>query len=149
VVKLETRNLRVHLSKKKIAIGRGRHVSRLCSTFYGAACYVITSDAARRLLHVTENCVDPVDVVLCDTRHPVASTLSVYQMSPAPAVQGHLANWKKATGTWTQSSIDFRWKLEKPAAIRRETSAQRLNRRFKEEVRAFFRGTRYVVIPHG
>jgi glycosyl transferase family 25 len=149
IARLETYYRRVHVGRKKIVVGPNRHLSRLCSTFYGSGCYAISQNAASRLLDLTENFVDAVDVVLFDLAHPIASKLLVYQMNPAPAIQGHLARHHEVSGTWVQSSIGLRGAQPNSKVLSQTFTFQRVARRFNEEVRALVGGTRYVLVAHG
>lgn len=149
IARLETYDIRIHLGRVKISVGPRRHLSRLRSTFYGTGCYVISQSAASRLLELTSDFVDEVDRVIFDVKHPIFSKIAVFQMCPAPAIQGALAKRKELAGTWSRSSIRTKSVRSEVTAFSPELTFQRIGRRLYEEVQALFRGTRYVVVPHG
>lgn len=149
IVKLETWGVRVHLDRRKVAMSRGRYLGRLRSTHYGAGCYVISNGAAERLLRLTAMISDAVDEVLFDPRHAVFSTLTIYQMVPAPVIQGDRLLDGKVRGAWSQTSIDLRFGPGESANTAQETFAKKICRRTREESRALLSGTRYTLICNG
>jgi glycosyl transferase, family 25 len=149
VAKLETRRMRIHVGRKRITVGQNRYLARLRSTNLGGACYVISAAAAVRLLQLTSGFSDAVDDVLFDAEHPIFAKLAVFQMIPAPAIQGRLIRRPGDVDTWLQSSIDIRPAHETASAPARETTVNRLKRRMKEEWRAVLGATRYTFVPFG
>ncbi len=152
IVKLETFRVRLHISDKQHAIGGGRSLARLCSTHVGAGSYAISADTARRLLLETESCRDPVDETLFNVDLPFFPSARIYQMFPAPVIQGDrvdVAKQKRHSG-WQATSIPDRL-IGGPdeTGVAPETTLHRLWRRGREEIRARVRGTRYVVVQHG
>jgi glycosyl transferase family 25 len=150
LVKLETFRVRVHLSRRRIDLGGGNALARLQSTQMGSAGYVIRSDVARRLLDLTEVTGDPVDEIMFNTRLGFAPGAVIYQMIPAPAVQGDRVP-PEAGGVlpaWQATSITERHAEGKAALERPEIPVERLLRRLREEIRARALGTRYQVVPH-
>lgn len=87
LVRLETR-------LKRAKLGRpaerhfGRRVARLLSTQMGTAAYVISKQAAARLLDLSEGFRDPVDEFLFSEGSPHFAQLTVYQVIPAPCIPG-------------------------------------------------------------
>lgn len=155
LVKLETFRVRVHLSRRRIDLGGGNALARLHSTQLGCAGYVIRADLARRLLAMTETTGDPVDEIMFNTNLGLAAQTVIYQMVPAPAVQGDRVQQGRgpqgrgqALPDWQATSITERHAEGAAAGERPETPLGRLVRRLREELRARGQGTRYVVVPH-
>jgi len=152
LIRLETFLTRFHRDRGPGIEVAGRHIHRLRSRHVGAGSYVISARAARRLLATTEQIDDPIDELLFNEVSPLFRELVVYQMIPAPAVQGdRLSPGKqKANSGWQATSIIERHtEPEMAAQTAPEGTGGRLLRRVSEEVRARLSGTEYVVAPHG
>lgn len=152
IVKLETFRIRLHISRKQHKIGGGRCVARLCATHLGTGSYVISANAAQRLLSETAVCGDPIDEFLFNVRLPFFHSARIYQMFPAPVIQGDRAEVSKQklhSGWQATSIVDRLASGHHEAGVAPETTVHRLWRRGREEIRARVRGTRYVVVPHG
>ncbi len=152
VVKLETFRVRVQLSRRRRAAAPGWDLARMMSAQIGAAAYILRAETAARLLALTENLGEPVDQVIFNGAYGFADTALIYQMVPAPAVQGDRlgAQRQKAVAGWQATSITERHATgQTPVQAGREGKAARAFRRLREEGRALWGGTRYVVVPHG
>lgn len=150
VVKLETWCTRCHVARTAAATVDGRDVSRLLSTHIGGGCYILSRGAAERLLELTQVYRDPVDEVLFNDRLDYFHSAVIYQVIPAPAVQGMRPHEGAAEAAWTQSSIPERFSGDADTLMgRREGVAGRLARRAREELRAARLGSRYGVVPFG
>ncbi len=148
VVKLETLLTRVHLGRTAGGQARGRGLFRLHSRHAGTGGYVISARAAARLLDLTRAVTDPIDELLFNHHSPLFPHLVTYQMVPAPVIQGEFS--RQDAGAWSESSIQRRFSSGPEAAkTERENAVTRLQRRLREELRAVFQGTRYVVVPFG
>ncbi len=151
IVKLETWGSRCHVARDGADVD-GRRVSRLLSTHIGAGCYILSKATAERLLAMTESYSDPVDELLFNDGLGFWPTAVIYQVTPAPAVQGKRPNdgGDGSQGGWAQSSITERFSAEAGGvAAGRESGAERLVRRVREEARALSLGSRYEVVPFG
>ncbi len=152
IVKLETFATRIHLAARSLPASGNRRLAQLCTTHLGTGCYVVSTAMAARLLGETAESGDPVDEFLFNTGLPFFHTARIYQMFPAPVMQGDRAGSakQKSHSGWQATSISERviGKHEKPPGLP-ETVSQRLWRRGREEIRARLQGTRYVVVPHG
>lgn len=152
IVKLETFAIRVHLGARSLPVFGNRRVAQLHTTHLGTGCYVVSAATAARLLRETVICGDPVDHFLFNTSLPFFPTARIYQMFPAPVMQGDraLAKLQKSQSSygWQTTSIDARVanEYEKTHVAQAETLLQRLWRRGREEMRARVLGTRYVVV---
>lgn len=82
----------------------GRAIRRMRSTMGGAGAYVIARPAAARLLQATETLFEGVDEVMFNTRSPLFGQLAIYQLIPAPAIQGHRLPPVRGQG-WAESSL--------------------------------------------
>lgn len=157
IVKMETFGSRVHLSRAGAKPApQGRRLERLRSRHFGTACFVISARAAAWLLEETETVNLPIDRFLFDPASPVFHNLHIYQMSPAPVVQGGLATKvgaRHAAGTadWAATSIIESGFVpgDLPEEVGSEGWPARLRRRLREEARALATGTRYVTVPFG
>jgi glycosyl transferase family 25 len=150
VVKLETWGSRCHVARAASAEVDGRRVSRLLSSHIGGGCYILSRAAAERLVGMTATYSEPVDELLFNDRLDFWPTAVIYQVSPAPAVQGKRSDEGGADVAWARSSIATRFGAE-GAAVRaqRESGAERVLRRVREEARALGLGSRYAVVPFG
>lgn len=150
IVKLETYESRIHLDKGEGASAGPRRLHRLRSRHAGTGCYVISAAAAKRLLAQTEGTPnDPIDEYLFSEASPAFGTLRIYQMVPAPVIQGDRWKGAGAGASWTETSITQRLAPGDVPGMKRETRWDRLRRRLREEFRALRRGTRYAVARHG
>lgn len=146
LVKLETFLARLHLD---CGVGRealNRKLHHLRSRHPGTGCYVISTPAAQRLLARTEAVSDPIDEALFNEASPLFVELVIYQMDPAPAIQGDRLG-DKTESSWLASSI-----LDHFASgeeHRPERATTRLSRRLREEIRARLMDTRYIIVPFG
>ena len=152
VVKLETFRVRVQLSRRRQLAAPGWDLARMMSAQIGAAAYILCAETARRLLALTENLGEPVDQLIFNPAYGFAGQAVIYQMVPAPAVQGdHIgAQRQKASAGWQATSITERHAAgQAPVRAAQEGRVARLLRRLREEARALGGGTRYVVVQHG
>lgn len=150
VVKMETWGCRVHVDRgSKLRAGR-RHLVRLRSTHQGTGCYVISAKAAEYLLKETENSGHFIDRVLFAEESTPFKSMHVYQMTPAPVIQGMRAKAADTTAPWTATSIEQRHTIDStPTRLTKETLGAKIARRARHTLRAVLEGTTYVVIPHG
>ena len=152
IVKLETFTVRIHIAAHSIPVLGDRRLARLHASHLGTGSYAISANMARRLLSETEICGDPIDEFLFNVQLPFFPTARIYQMFPAPVMQGDRVGVTKQKwlSGWQATSIIDRVALEQEAvSILPESWMQRIWRRGREEIRARLRGTRYVVVPHG
>ena len=153
IVKLETWGSRCHVARVAATTIDGRGVSRLLSTHIGAGCYILSRSAAGRLVALTQRYRDPVDELLFNDRLQWFPQATIYQLSPAAAVQGKRPHdGPGATGAagegWAQGSIVERFAEGADGVeARPETLMDRVARRGREELRAARQGSRYRVVP--
>ncbi|WP_181159989.1 glycosyltransferase family 25 protein [Sandaracinobacter neustonicus] len=148
VVKLETWGTRAHVAKAGSAVG-GRHLGRLLSSHIGGGCYILSAATAKRLLAMTARFSDPVDELLFNETLAFFPTAHIYQMVPAPAVQGKRSDSGMAEPEWSEGSIMARFADGGPTEPGREGKLERLLRRTREELRKLRLGSRYDVIRFG
>lgn len=150
IVKLETYESRIHLDKGDGVATGPRRLYRLRSRHPGTGCYVISATAAKRLLAQTEGALtDPIDEYLFSEASPAFRALTIYQMMPAPVIQGDRWKGAGAGASWTQTSITQRLAPGEAPGMKRESLWDRVSRRLREELRALRQGTRYAVARHG
>lgn len=152
VVKLETFGTRTHIDRNNGATVAGRRLRRLRSSHIGAGAYVLTAATAQRLLVETETRVAPPDEVIFNDAFSVFPDLTVYQILPAPAIQGKRDTMagENDEAEWVKTSIEQpNERGAHDTGPRRETIPGRLWRRTRAELRARLGGTEYVVVPHG
>ncbi|EEZ33924.1 glycosyl transferase family protein [Brucella sp. NF 2653] len=94
IIKLETFDEPTLLgpSIKKMPVGR--IIAPLLKGHFGAVLYIISRDAARRILQEFDPEVEYIDVYLFET---ILERYRVYQVSPAPAIQDNIGGFKSAT----------------------------------------------------
>ncbi len=85
IVRVEATGQKQILSLDTIEIPDGRVLRQLHSDCWGCAGYIITRDVARRLLAMTEDFTEAVDLVVFSNEF--VAVASVYQMAPAPVMQ--------------------------------------------------------------
>jgi len=104
IVRLEAMPESPHLDRRPVLSHAGRQLFRLRSRTTGAGAYLIGKHCARFLLGVTMDIADPVDEVLFNERSTFFRKLSIWQMVPAPAIQGRLLDAKLGEG-WVESDL--------------------------------------------
>lgn len=87
IVKLEKAGNKLWLDRKVGHLAEGFKLGRLRSTHYWAGGYIVSRDAARRLLALTERFCVPVDAALFDPTFGIAGKMAIYQILPALCVQ--------------------------------------------------------------
>ena len=87
IIKLETTCRQVVLGDACCRLTDQHLLSPLCSWHGGAAGYVITRAAARRLLQATWPLADPVDQVLFNPMSRISASLRLLQLTPGLCIQ--------------------------------------------------------------
>ena len=150
LVKMETFGTRIHIAAGPGHAVSDRRLHRLRSYHRGTGCFVISAVAAARLLVATETISEAIDTYLFSETSPAFSSMVIYQMVPAPVIQGDRAGAASKRLTWSKSSIEERFAPGVEARrMQKETRLGRLQRRLTEELRGRLNGTRYVFVPHG
>lgn len=154
IVRLETYIVPVELKKRSRPAG-GRKLHELRSRHFGTGAYVISARTAKRLLADTQAMGLPVDHALFDPISPLWKGLIVYQMVPAPAIQGDRHQDKSQDAEWQQTSISKRFENEVTPAAQRNTLIHRLRKkwhirqRIRQHIRGYLHGTYRATVPHG
>ncbi len=104
IVKLETMTRYVEIYKNRWNDKIGRNIADLKSLHLGAAGYLITQDAARRVWEATSVPYDQIDHILFNSITWKELDLNVVQVDPAPTVQGTY-HGASAELEWAQSAI--------------------------------------------
>lgn len=104
LVKLETMNYRVLLSKETAGSVSGRSIHRMLSDHLGTGGYVVSRAAAEKLLAATDVSDDTIDRMMFDTISPLSRSLTIYQMTPAPCAQVIFLD--EAAPEWGKSDIN-------------------------------------------
>lgn len=105
IVKLETDNNAVRVRDRTWNPSIRRHVGRLAGPHLGAAGYLISRAAATRLWHETVVPADIIDHILFGKDVGVSSAPVIYQLDPAPVIQGMYHVSHAETG-WASSTIE-------------------------------------------
>lgn len=152
ILRLETFRIMIDIDRKPGSHVLGRSIHRLRGRALGTGACIMTARAAKFLLKETEDIREPVDVALFNNESPLFPRLVIYQMVPAPAVQGHLAP-SAVAGSWARSTLyDERAEIEAslpaPRGLR-STRIWREARRVKAHLKALATGTRYMDVPFG
>ncbi len=87
VVKLETYFVRVRIGRQHLAVGNGYSVARLVGRHLGAAGYIVSREAAQKLLQRTKRLKGVVDYVLFSPTMMTCSRNTIYQLTPALCAQ--------------------------------------------------------------
>ena len=92
VIKLETFLDRATIRVTPACRFSGRRIVRLYGRHLGTSAYVISRSAAERLLAASGNFSDPVDEFLFNAQSLHFPRLTLYQLDPAPCIQGGFLN---------------------------------------------------------
>jgi len=104
VVKLETFFNRVRLGRPVSAVA-GYSVRRLLGQHLGACGYILSKQAAARLLRETESFTVPVDVALFSPTQMTTARSTIYQMVPALCLQALFVPERKTPATLIQFAL--------------------------------------------
>ena len=152
IVKLETTLAITSVDlRSRVKLG-GREMARLVAPHLGTAAYALSSAGAAKALELTRSAHDHVDQVLFRPQSSAAVGLSIYQMLPAPCVQGIAAGLddelpflKSSLGHDPAVSADLRRKeMKRPGVTRRMLRQPR-----KVLVKEIIQGKRIDVVPFG
>jgi GR25 family glycosyltransferase involved in LPS biosynthesis len=153
LVKLETWCWTVGVDRRALGRIGGRRLYRLRSSHLGAAAYIISRAAARRLLDRSD--VSPVDILLFDEGSPMFESLDILQVIPAPAIQAALVrstHWGQSDLKRERREAGREGQIDRMATERPQFFS-RVRRRLRQEIRraaAFaLTGKRLVQIRHG
>lgn len=104
------------LVEKGIPVGNGREVSRLRSKHTGAAAYVISRDAAMKVLQSKRKIDMDIDHFLFNPNiSPLFDQLGIYQLLPALAAQGRDPDDTSDVATRRERARGFEWVRRKLA----------------------------------
>jgi glycosyl transferase family 25 len=151
IVKLDTSTELIHVVQRRLKAPGGRSLSLLHSSHLGTSCYAISARAAERLLRDVQGVGEAVDCVLFSTELDTFKTLRVYQMIPAPVLQGQLTDMPTAEA-WAESSLSERYVGQfDPVERVKDPFILRLRKifRLRQRLRGLRQGTRFGAIPHG
>ncbi len=101
LVKLETSykyGSPVEIDRYGVPVGDGRRCHRLHGWVSGSGAYVVSRDAALRLLDMTARFDRPIDVLMYDPLIGSAGNFNIQQVVPAPCIQDSGANWPTTPG---------------------------------------------------
>ncbi|MDR7219756.1 glycosyltransferase family 25 protein [Aminobacter aminovorans] len=87
IIKLETTLVRTFFDRKSTCEIGGRSVRRLRGAHAGACGYIITREAARKLIDASVGFVDPVDQFIFNSSSQVWAAMKIYQLAPAVCIQ--------------------------------------------------------------
>lgn len=118
VIKIETFLNQAHVDKVETSIVYGRKLVRLRKNSMGAAGYILSSQAASKLISLSEVFSDPVDEFLFNPKPHGFLPLFSYQFLPALCIQDHVLN-RRNTDLGTHSTIESgRNKIQKRIIFR-------------------------------
>lgn len=110
LVKFETTGRKIAVSRRQQAIAPGIQLARLRSAHLGAAGYIVTPAAARRLLAVVRRIDRAVDHEIFDPVAPLFAELTIYQTIPALCIQDQFVR-RQQLGLGGE--IERAWAIEK------------------------------------
>jgi glycosyl transferase family 25 len=90
VVKLETTRVHTLLERKHGRFVLGRSLKRLRAIHTGASGYILSKSAARKLIALSQDFVDPVDQFMFNPACTAWAELTIYQLAPAICIQDML-----------------------------------------------------------
>jgi glycosyl transferase family 25 len=149
IVKLEARLVRVQLGRKQYMPVGCRSLHRLHSSHFGTGCYVISRSAAERLLEQTERPADAIDELIFDDRSDIFRSLMIYQMVPAPTIQGDRMGGEEMESDWKKTSIESRFGDGFSPEGDEKTFFEKVGRRVRAEINALLNGWKYRYVDFG
>lgn len=87
IVKLDAAPFATYIGRHRISLPEGTGLHRLCFNHYCAGGYILSKEAAARLMKETEIFTAPVDEVMFNVVSPIFHRLKIYQMVPALCTQ--------------------------------------------------------------
>ena len=87
LVKLEVPSGKASYRYNASAAFAGRALHRLISKACGSGGYIVSRQCAKRLLDISRECDEPVDIILFDDRSPIWHEFGVFQVIPAACIQ--------------------------------------------------------------
>lgn len=140
--------------RKPVARVNGRDLLRMHGTLMGAGAYLISRRTARILIDASERISVPVDQFMFNEDAPLFRQLVIYQMIPAPAIQGFKFNTihPDQAGEWAESSLDEERAQSKEdiraTGWKRYKIFWRIRYRYLR-LQAWLTGTQYTDVPFG
>ena len=141
IVKIDTMMTSANIDRQPSATRLGFKVSRLRSTHWGAAGYILSRKAAGTLTGLSREPKRPADAVLFDFDENESSSLVIYQVDPALCIQHDTIAGTDRTGSPLRSIVEkqrparnsrsktFISKLNREAARLRDKAARRMDGR--------------------
>lgn len=149
IVKLEARLVRVQLGHKHdLPVGE-RSLYRLHSSHFGTGCYIISRGSAERLLKLTSRPADAIDELIFDDRSDIFKSLAIYQMVPAPTIQGDRIQSGEIQTGWKATSIEQRFTDDAISEGNKKSFFDKVGRRLQAEVIALSNGWHYRYVRFG
>ncbi len=143
VVKLETFLDPVRIDRQRHEVAHGYSVTRLFGRHHGAAAYILSKSAAKKLLRLTKHLRSPVDNALFDPATLTFVRLTVYQMVPAPCIQSQWVSREDKPESLIQ---------QRNLAPKQDTVGEKIHKHAARAIlllrNGTFRGTEKVVIPY-
>lgn len=133
LIKMEVPSGKVACARKSSAAILNRKLHRLLTRAYGAGAYIISRQCAHRLLELTNNCAEPVDVFLFDDFGQVFREYPILQIVPAPCIQDVNFNLAAPENNLFTSSI------EEERKERKKTRHSKQNTKRFKTLRRYFR----------
>lgn len=148
LIKLETRNRAVVVSRRSLRISPRHRLVRLFSFHDGLAGYIVSKRCAQWLYEQTEHCAAPVDQLVLNPELGIFSRLNVLQLTPSICIPEQLASRAEAGATGLSSTIDTDGRLYqsdetllKPSsAARRGLNSRRAMQRIAASLRRVLQG---------
>jgi len=103
VVKLETFFVRVRIGSRDVSAQNGYSVRRLAGRHMGSCGYLISKDAAQKLLKGTNRLKAAVDFALFNPTEMTTARNATYQLMPALCTQAHFVSENGGPATLIQS----------------------------------------------
>lgn len=152
VVKLETVNLRVWLSRRRWPLP-GRELRQIDSVHYASAAYIVSAAGARKLMRRTQTTFEPVDHTIFGAAVVSRGKVRALQLWPAAAIQDSFRAASEETAKLPSSLTPTRGLPASAFNRRRVALSRRLMREARRIINQFYDATwrrlrwRRVVVP--
>jgi glycosyl transferase family 25 len=144
VVKFETYFVKVRLGRQNTALDNGYSLARLIGEHMGAAGYLISREAAQKLLKGTRRLKGAVDDALFKPTLMTCSRNTIYQVMPAICAQAQFLWEKDAPQTLIQFNVPERQKR-----LHDRISAEAVRTYGHLRNRSFFGTVKVDIVPFG
>jgi len=136
IIKLETFFQKTMVGRKRIPVGPGFSISKLCSDHMGTGGYIISKQTASDLIEASRKISVAVDDLVFNPAFPIMPSKTIYQLIPALCAQGQLLGHKTLElPSLLKEKRDMQWAVAATSEKRRKTAAGRVRAEARRLIR--------------